>query len=115
VAEYQSAHQWVDEFPGNIEVCDAEGVLLEWNDRAREQENGQDLIGTNILECHPEPARSKLQALLASGQPNIYTIEKRGKKKLIYQTPWYKDGKYAGFVELDLEIPEVMPHFVREG
>ena len=73
------------------------------------------MIGTNILDCHPEPARTKLQQMLESGQPNIYTIEKKGKKKLIYQTPWTIDGQYAGFVELGLEIPETMPHFVRKG
>jgi hypothetical protein len=108
-------HAWVTEFPGTIEVCDPNGILLEMNDRAAEQEGGRELIGSNILDCHPEPARTKLKQMLESGQPNIYTIEKRGKKKLIYQSPWYSDGNYAGFVELALEIPETMPHFVRKG
>jgi len=108
-------HQWVKEFPGTIFVCNREGILLEMNDRAIAQENNPDLIGTNILDCHPEPARTRFKQLLESGKPNIYTIEKRGKKKLIYQVPWYIDGSYAGFVELDLEIPEVMPHIIREG
>jgi transcriptional regulator with PAS, ATPase and Fis domain len=108
-------HAWVKEFPGSIFVCDPQGILLEMNDRAAEQEDGQELIGSNILDCHPEPARTKFKQLLESGQPNIYTIEKKGKRKLIYQTPWYRDGKYAGFIELGLEIPERMPHFIREG
>jgi transcriptional regulator with PAS, ATPase and Fis domain len=108
-------HAWVKEFPGSIFVCDADGILLEMNDRASAQENDQDLIGTNILDCHPEPARTTLKQMLAEGEPNIYTIEKKGKRKLIYQTPWYQDGKYAGFIELGLEIPETMPHFIRQG
>ena len=108
-------HQWVKEFPGTIEVCDLNGILLEMNDRAEEQESGRERIGSNILDCHPEPARTKLQQMLESGQPNIYTIEKKGKKKLIYQAPWYTDGNLAGFVELGLDIPETMPHFVRRG
>ena len=107
-------HQWVKEFPGTIEVCDSNGILLEMNDRAGERD-GWGLLGTNILDCHPEPARTRLKQMLESGQANIYTIEKRGKKKLIYQAPWYADGKYAGFVELALEIPETLPHFVRQG
>jgi len=41
------------------------------------------------------------------------TFEKDGVKKLIYQCPWFEDGKYAGFVELSLEIPFEMEHFVR--
>lgn len=108
-------HQWVKEFPGTIEVCDLNGILLEMNDRAEEQESGREWIASNILDCHPEPARTKLQQMLESGQPNIYTIEKKGKKKLIYQAPWYTDGNLAGFVELGLDIPETMPHFVRRG
>ena len=110
-----ASHQWVEEFPGKIEVCDTNGTLLEMNNRAEADEGGRQLIGTNILDCHPEPARTKLEQLLKNGRPNVYTIEKRGQKKLIYQAPWYIDGKYAGFVELSLDIPETMPHFIREG
>ncbi|MGA9396941.1 MAG: hypothetical protein WBV22_01670 [Anaerolineaceae bacterium] len=95
-------------------MCDKDGILLEMNDRAAEQEDNPQLIGTNILDCHPEPARTKLKALLESGQPNIYTIEKKSVKNLIYQAPWYKDGEYAGIVELSLEIPWEMPHFERD-
>jgi hypothetical protein len=51
--------------------------------------------------------------MLAARRKNVYTIEKRGVKKLIYQVPWTRDGIYAGFVELSLEIPFEMPHFVR--
>ena len=48
-----------------------------------------------------------------TGGTNVYTIEKGGVKKLIYQAPWYQDGEYRGIVELSLPIPFVMPHFVR--
>ena len=44
---------------------------------------------------------------------NAYTIEKKGRKKFIYQAPWFRDGRYAGFVEISMEIPFDMPHFVR--
>jgi hypothetical protein len=47
-------------------------------------------------------------------KPNVYTIEKAGVKKLVYQAPWYQDGVYAGVVELAVEIPFKMPHFVRD-
>jgi hypothetical protein len=47
-------------------------------------------------------------------QTNVYTIEKNGVKKLIYQAPWYEEGQYCGFLELSLEIPFEMPHFNRE-
>ena len=108
--------KWIKEFPAAITVCDKDGIILDMNDKAAkgyEKDGGRELIGRNVLDCHPEPARSKTQAMLASGEKNIYTIEKNGIKKLIYQSPWYIDGSYAGFVELSLEIPWEMPHFVR--
>ena len=55
------------------------------------------------------------EGMLESGKGNAYTIEKGGKKKLIYQSPWYREGVYSGFVELSLEIPETMANFVRKG
>jgi hypothetical protein len=48
---------------------------------------GAALIGTNLLACHPEPARTKVKQLLASSGRNVYTIEKNGRRKLIYQSP----------------------------
>jgi hypothetical protein len=50
---------------------------------------------------------------MESRQKNVYTIEKNGVKKLIYQTPWFENGEYRGFVEFGLEIPFEMPHFIR--
>ena len=111
-----SVYDWVKEFPGDITVCDPRGIILEMNDKAvrsLEVEGGRKLIGSNLLDCHPEPARSKLVGMLAACQTNIYTIEKKGIKKLIYQTPWYQNGVYAGFLELSLEIPFDMLHFIR--
>jgi hypothetical protein len=110
-------HAWIKEFPAAATVCDAEGVILEMNDKAAkylEKDGGYALIGKNMLDCHPDPARGKAEHLLDTRQANIYTIEKNGVKKLIYQSPWYTNGEYAGFVELSLEIPFEMPHFIRQ-
>ena len=110
-------HLWIKSFPGAITVCDTKGIILEMNEAACEvfrEDGGEKLVGTNLFDCHPEKARIKLEALLAKQQANVYTIEKHGKKKLIYQTPWYRDGKYAGFIELSLVIPKEMPHFIRD-
>jgi hypothetical protein len=109
---------WTSGFPGAVTVCDRNGVILEMNDRSAktfEQDGGRGLVGTNLLDCHPEPSRSKVADLLANPRVNAYTIEKRGVRKLIYQAPWFRDGQAQGLVELSLEIPSDMPHFVREG
>ena len=110
-------HPWVQEFAGAITVCDPDGVILEMNDKAVrtfQDQGGTALIGTNLLACHPEPARTKTRELLDSRRTNVYTIEKRGQKKLIYQSPWYQNGQYRGFIELSLELPAETPHFIRE-
>ena len=109
-------HAWIKSFPGAVTVCDRDGIILEMNDKAIQAfagDGGEKLIGTNLWGCHSEASRKKLQAMIANEQPNIYTIEKKGVKKLIYQVPWYVDGVFGGFVELSLEIPFEMPHFVR--
>lgn len=110
-------HAWIKEFPAAVTVCDAEGIILEMNDKAAktfEKDGGYKLVGSNVLACHPEAAREKLETMMNAREKNVYTIEKNGVKKLIYQSPWYQDGEYAGFVEISLEIPFEMPHFVRK-
>ena len=107
---------WAQNFPGAITLCDPSGVILEMNDKSAKNyaaDGGLALIGTNMLDCHPEPARTKVKEMLDNQQINIYSIEKHGVKKLIYQTPWFEDGLYRGFIELSLEIPFEMPHFIR--
>jgi transcriptional regulator with PAS, ATPase and Fis domain len=111
-----SDHAWIKEFAGAIIVCDTQGIILEMNDRAiksYESQGGAGLIGTNMLDCHPPAAREKLQKLMERQESNSYTIEKKGSHRFIYQSPWYQDGKYAGFVEIVMTIPAEIPHFVR--
>ena len=110
-------YAWINEFPGAVTVCDPDGVIIGMNDRSAivfKEDGGRALIGRNLFDCHPEPARSELAGLMKTHQRNVYTIEKNGVKKLIYQSPWYLDGEYAGFLELSVEIPFDMPHFVRD-
>jgi len=107
---------WTKELNIAVTVCDENGVILEMNDKSCktfEKQGGSKLLGTNLLDCHPEPAKSKVKDLLANPRANSYTIEKNGVKKLIYQAPWFEAGKFKGFVELSMEIPFDLPHFIR--
>jgi transcriptional regulator with PAS, ATPase and Fis domain len=111
-------HSWVQEFGAAVTVCDAEGIVLEMNDRSArmfEEQGGVALLGSNLLDCHPEPARTKLVRLMAQRQASTYTTEKNGRRKLIHQAPWYRGGEYAGFVEIVLALPDALPHFIRDG
>lgn len=110
--------EWVKSFTGAVTVCDRDGIILEMNEKAIQSyaaDGGAKLIGSNMFDCHPAGASEKLRSLMDLQKANVYTIEKKGIKKLIYQTPWYSGGEYAGFVELSLEIPFEMPHFIRQG
>lgn len=107
---------WADEFPGAVTVCDREGIVLYMNNKAAvtfAQWGGAELVGKSLMDCHPEPARAKLRDLMANRETNVYTIEKGGVKKFIYQAPWFQGGEMRGLVELSLEIPEVIPHMIR--
>ena len=108
---------WKDGVGFAITVCDTEGKIIEMNDKSAAtfaKGGGKELLGKSLLDCHPEPSRSKVKKMLDEPFTNVYTIEKNGVKKLIYQAPWFADGKPAGLVELSLEIPAEMPHFVRK-
>jgi hypothetical protein len=107
---------WVRDFPGSVTVCDLNGIVVEMNSRAADAYRdfgGMELVGKSLLDCHSDPSRNKLLKLLESGERNVYAIEKNGIRKLIYQAPWYRDGRRCGIVELALEIPGEMPHFAR--
>ena len=108
---------WQEEVNFAITVCDRTGKILHMNKKSGgtfRKKGGRSLVGANVLDCHPEPARSRLNAMLKTPFTNAYTIKKNGVKKLIYQTPWFKGGKLRGLVELSLELPKKLPHFVRK-
>lgn len=107
---------WFKNFNAAVTVCDREGIILDMNDKACnvfKKSGGKDLIGTNVLDCHPGPARKKLEKMMETRAENCYTTEKNGLKKLIFQSPWFAEGQYMGFVELMIELPLEMPNFQR--
>lgn len=106
--------RWAEGMNCAVTVCDAEGVILYMNEKARATfaKHG-DLIGKNLFGCHSESSKAKIRHMLATGESNAYTISKLGQKKMIYQTPWRRDGRIAGMVEISMVIPEEMPHYVR--
>lgn len=98
-----------------VTICDRNGKILDMNQKSKATflKNDQDIIGNNLLDCHPEPAKSLLANMLQHPKTNVYTIEKNGVKKIIYQTPWYENGEYAGYMEVSIQIPFEMPHKIR--
>ncbi len=108
---------WAMQFPGAVTVCDGDFTIIYMNEKAMASfgdPGGESLLGRNLADCHLAPSMDIMRKILETGEPNVYTIEKKGKKKMIYQAPWRKDGIIAGLVELSMEIPETMPHFIRD-
>lgn len=106
---------WADEVDCAVTVCDTEGVILYMNEKARATfaKHG-DLIGRNLFDCHSERSREMIRRMLATGGTNAYTIEKQGVRKMIYQTAWKELGEIRGLVEISMEIPCEMPHYIRK-
>jgi transcriptional regulator with PAS, ATPase and Fis domain len=109
--------EWLEGVPVAVTVTDAGGTIIAMNARSRESfaaDGGGALIGSSVFDCHPEPARSLLESLFRERVENHYTIRKAGMRKIIHQIPWQKDGRFAGFVELSVPIPDELPHFDRD-
>ena len=106
--------EWANEMNCAVTVCDTEGKILFMNEKSRQTfAKRGDLIGKNLKDCHNEHSWEIIQELLSTGGSNTYTIEKNGIKKMIYQTAWFKGGIVAGLVEISMEIPADMPHYIR--
>ena len=98
-----------------VTVCDAECRIIYMNQRARDTfaEGTDRLIGSDLLQCHSPRSQEIIRRLLDEGGFNVYTIEKQGVHKMIYQTAWRHDGHIGGLVEISMVIPKDMPHYVR--
>lgn len=106
---------WAEDMNCAVTVCDNDGVIVYQNKPARELYAAHgNLIGTNLIPCHNERSQGIIRHMLETGESNSYTIEKKGVHKMIYQTPWRRDGKIAGLVEISMIIPDTLPHYVRE-
>jgi len=99
-----------------ITIADSKGKITDMNKRSAEtfkNSGGEALVGSNLMDCHPPRAKAIIKSLMENEQTNAYTIEKNGIRKLIYQTPHYKNGKFDGLIEFSIVIPKNMPHYVR--
>jgi hypothetical protein len=107
---------WANELNCAVTICNLDGIIIYMNQKSGktfEKWGGLSLVGKSLYDCHSQKSQETIKKLMANGETNVYTIEKAGIKKMIYQTPWHKEGKVVGMVELSLEIPFEIPHFIR--
>ena len=109
--------RWADEVNYAVTIADKDCTIIYMNRHSRETfcKNGEELVGKNLMDCHPEHARHIIRHLLATGGSNAYTITKNGVNKLIFQSAWKIDGKVEGLVETSMVLPPDMKHFDRDA
>jgi len=108
--------EWFEQLPCSVTVCDESFAILYMNEKSAEansEDGGKALVGKDMMDCHPPEARKKIKKEMASSRPNVYTVEKKGIKKLVFHGKWKKGGRTGGLVELVIELPDKIPHFVR--
>ena len=108
-------YEWAKEMNCAVTVCDTQGIIHYMNDKAcKTFAKHGNLIGKNLFACHNAQSQEKIHEMLQTGGSNAYTIEKNGIKKMIYQTAWFNEGTVGGLVEISMELPEEMPHYIRK-
>ena len=107
---------WADDVDYAVTIADKDCNIIYMNRRSRDTfcRNGENLIGRNLMDCHPEHARAIIRRLLEQGGSNVYSITKNGVNKLIFQSAWKLDGEIAGLVETSMVIPADLKHFDRD-
>jgi transcriptional regulator with PAS, ATPase and Fis domain len=106
---------WADELPCAVTISDRDAKILYMNQKSKATfvPDGKSIIGHSLFEYHPAHAAEKIKHMLATGETNTYTIRKNGQRKIIYQTPWRKNGVISGMVEISIPIPDEIPHYER--
>ena len=105
------------EFATGVTVCDAEGIIVGMIDHTAQmlqEQGGRALLGSNVLDRHRRPARTRLAHLMEPRRASRHNTDWHGCRKLIRLAPWFRDGEHAGFVANALALPEAMPRLIRD-
>ena len=92
-----------------VTVSDKNGNVIYQNDSSIEV-NG-DARGRNLEQCHNSKSWEMICHMLKEDVSNVYTISKKGKKKLIYQTPWYDESGERRTKETTSRVGGVLHRF----
>ena len=83
--------------------------------KAQFKKYGEDkFLGENLLDCHLELSRPMLKEMLKQPKRHVYTVEKKGLKKQILQTPWMEKGEFRGVIQISFELPKDMANHKKD-
>ena len=106
--------EWAKELNLAITVSDINDNIIYMNDLSIA--TFPDIkIGDSMKNCHSNRSNEIINNLKESNVSNTYTIQKNGIKKLIHQSPWYKNGVVSGLVEFSIILPDEVPHHNRDA
>ena len=75
-----------NEFPSAVTITDENAIIFYMNKKSIstfEKDGGEKLIGQSLFDCHNPDSNIIIRRILATGEPNTYTIEKKGQKKFL--------------------------------
>lgn len=104
---------YFNEIDAAITICDNDFKIVYMNNKSKEVFKNSK-IGDTILDCHNSKSIEIMNNIKVTKKPNIYSIEKKGIKKIIYQTPWIVNNQVKGLIEFSLIVPKNMPHYKRD-
>lgn len=101
-----------------ITITNSKGEFIDMN-KTSKQVNLKDItktvVGQHISHCHNARSNKIIEGMINNKSKNIYTITKNGRKKLIYQSPWFEeDGSFGGLIEISMFLPDELPHYNRD-
>jgi hypothetical protein len=110
-----------DDFSAAVTICDADGIIVYMNSesiRMFQKDGGAGLVGTSLFACHSPASNEIIRRLIREGSSNVYTVERAGQRKLVYQTPWFKSvpqgqRTVGGLIELVLAVPKRIRNIAR--
>ncbi len=104
----QPDFDWLESYPACVTICDREANIIFMNQASRQnfaRHGGGDLIGQSLYACHSIRSCELIREMLARQTGRTYLTARKGKKRLVHQAPWFRDGRFGGLVEtiIDLE------------
>ena len=113
INDFPQIPEWVKELNLAITVSDINNKIIYMNDKSKSTFPTTN-IGDKLDNCHSKHSNEIINKMIENNISNTYTVQKNYIKKLIHQTPWYRNGIIAGLVEFSITLPANLPHHNRD-
>ncbi|MBQ6268875.1 MAG: PAS domain-containing protein [Bacteroidetes bacterium] len=105
-------NSFFNEIDAAITICDLNFKIVYMNNKSKNTFQNKK-IGDDILACHNPHSIEIMNNIISTKKANVYSIDKNGIKKIIYQTPWLENNEVKGLIEFSFVVPVDMPNYKR--